>query len=639
VRSAIRTLAVLAALVAPATAVAHEPWVTEYSTGLLPTIGAWDIAAVDEDNLWFTQELQNTFGRITTDALITDFPGALLGGSPKGITAGPDGNIWIAEAAGNGAIARVTPAGVSTEFSDGLTPGDIWDITAGPDGNLWFVNRSASVIGRITPDGVITEFTDGLSSHSEPSAITAGPDGNLWFTETASGKIGRITPAGQITEFSADPDLTGLAAPTDITSGPDHALWFTLNADPGGIGRISKTGEVTLFTDGITPNSRPVGIAKGPDDALWFTESASPGRIGRITTSGEVTEYTGGLTVGSAPWLITAGPDGNMWFTENALLGAVARITLPPVLKGMAADTVGVTSARLRAKVQANSQDTDYFFEYGPTTSFGETTETVYLGDEADMETATAVIDGLTAGTKYHFRVVATNESGTTYGPDRLFNTLPLQVLDSSGVKSEPAPELKPDADPAVVPDFAKTVVAEPEGSVRVKAPGGDWHTLAPGAELPVGATFDARRGAVNLTTEGCRGGRQTGSFGGGLFRLRQPREACGRVDVYLNGGNFRSCARPGQRSARRSATASRNRRVRRLWGRDSGGRFRTHGRHSQATVRGTRWVTVDRCDGTLTRVTEGSVVVRDFVRDRRVLVSAGDSYLAKRRAARRARR
>ena len=78
---------------------------------------------------------------------------------------------------------------------------------------------------------------------------------------------------------------------------------------------------------------------------------------------------------------------------------------------------------------------------------------------------------------------------------------------------------------------------------------------------------------------------------------------------------------------------------MRRLWGRDSGGRFRTHGRHSQATVRGTRWVTVDRCDGTLTRVTEGSVVVRDFVRDRRAIVRAGDSYLAKRRAARRARR
>jgi hypothetical protein len=78
-------------------------------------------------------------------------------------------------------------------------------------------------------------------------------------------------------------------------------------------------------------------------------------------------------------------------------------------------------------------------------------------------------------------------------------------------------------------------------------------------------------------------------------------------------------------------AGASRARRVRRLWGRDKGGRFRTFGRHSHATVRGTRWLTEDRCNGTLTRVTDGSVVVRDTVRRRSVVVRAGRSYLARR--------
>jgi hypothetical protein len=69
---------------------------------------------------------------------------------------------------------------------------------------------------------------------------------------------------------------------------------------------------------------------------------------------------------------------------------------------------------------------------------------------------------------------------------------------------------------------------------------------------------------------------------------------------------------------------------VRELWGRDHGGRFRSHGRHSHATVRGTRWLTADRCDGTLTRVTNGSVAVRDFARHRTVVVRAGHSYVAK---------
>jgi ferric-dicitrate binding protein FerR (iron transport regulator) len=75
---------------------------------------------------------------------------------------------------------------------------------------------------------------------------------------------------------------------------------------------------------------------------------------------------------------------------------------------------------------------------------------------------------------------------------------------------------------------------------------------------------------------------------------------------------------------------ARRARSGRRLWGRDRGGRFRTHGKHSHATVRGTRWLVEDRCDGTLTRVTAGSVVVRDTVRGKRVIVRAGERYLAR---------
>jgi hypothetical protein len=46
--------------------------------------------------------------------------------------------------------------------------------------------------------------------------------------------------------------------------------------------------------------------------------------------------------------------------------------------------------------------------------------------------------------------------------------------------------------------------------------------------------------------------------------------------------------------------------------------------------VRGTKWTTSDRCDGTLTKVTRGSVSVRDNRLRKTIIVKAGKSYLAK---------
>jgi hypothetical protein len=413
-------------------------------------------------------------------------------------------------------------------------------------------------------------------------------------------------------------------------AGPDGNLWFTLNADPGGIGRITRDGDVTVFTAGLTTDSRPLEIAAGPDGNLWFTQSAKPG-IGRITPDGTITEHVTGLVSLLSPWSITAGPDGNMWFTGN-FPGLVGRITLPPLVRALEADEITPTSARLRGKVRPNSQATEYYFEYWRDGDGDWETETADAGSGIDLTTVSATVTGLLPDSEYRFKLVAKNDSGKTKGPEGVFKTPPVPAEVAIDLPLPPAPKQdEPE------PDFGKSVVVEPDGRVKVKEPGGEWKSLPADAELPVGAAVDARQGHVDLTSQGCRGGTQTGSFGGGIFSVRQPRAGCGRVDVYLRGGNFRRCRTVGvDRRPRHGtiASASGARRVRRLWGRDRGGKFRSHGRHSHATVRGTRWTTVDRCDGTLTRVTEGAVAVRDYTRRRTVLVRAGHSYVAKSRRA-----
>jgi hypothetical protein len=185
---------------------------------------------------------------------------------------------------------------------------------------------------------------------------------------------------------------------------------------------------------------------------------------------------------------------------------------------------------------------------------------------------------------------------------------------------------------PPPPPVIGETVtVAVVKGKIKVRPPRGRRFRLLGVASIPVGSLIDARRGTVALRTAlGSSGATQTGTFRGGQFRVRQKAAAGGLTDIVIRGGNFRRCGRGGRAVAQ--ASGRRGRRVRRLWSRDRHGRFRTHGRNSVATARGTAWLTVDRCDGTLTRVTEGAVEVRHKRKRRTVLVRKGHSYLARTR-------
>lgn len=98
-------------------------------------------------------------------------------------------------------------------------------------------------------------------------------------------------------------------------------------------------------------------------------------------------------------------------------------------------------------------------------------------------------------------------------------------------------------------------------------------------------------------------------------------------TELRLKGSSFTSC-KPRKRGKQASAALSKKA-LRRLRA-NAKGRFRTRGRYGAATVRGTKWLTADRCDGTLVKVTRGKVAVRDFRRKKTVLVRTGKSYLAK---------
>jgi hypothetical protein len=183
-------------------------------------------------------------------------------------------------------------------------------------------------------------------------------------------------------------------------------------------------------------------------------------------------------------------------------------------------------------------------------------------------------------------------------------------------------------AGPVPRPVLGRAVnVAPVSGTVLVKLRGQGFVPLSAGQQIPVGALLDTTRGTVRLSSAAnARGAVQTGDFTGGLFQVGQSRSGGGLTDLNLSGGNFGGCATG---AGTRAVAARSSRVVRRLRGRAKG-RFRTRGRYSAATVRGTNWTVEDRCDGTLTRVRTGVVAVNDFRRHRNVTVRAGHTYLAR---------
>jgi hypothetical protein len=154
-------------------------------------------------------------------------------------------------------------------------------------------------------------------------------------------------------------------------------------------------------------------------------------------------------------------------------------------------------------------------------------------------------------------------------------------------------------------------LVSRVSGVVRVKSAGsGTFALLTHPRLIALGSTIDATHGTVDLlAAAAARGKTQSGQFSKGAFIVSQRHS--GTTDLRLVGGRSANAlcrAHAGATDAVLSSNSSGNSRVLRLLQAHAHGQFRTDGRYSAATVRGTTWQTIDRCDGTLTVDTDGSV-------------------------------
>jgi hypothetical protein len=195
-------------------------------------------------------------------------------------------------------------------------------------------------------------------------------------------------------------------------------------------------------------------------------------------------------------------------------------------------------------------------------------------------------------------------------------------------------------------PVLYRTANAEPvSGEVTVALPptagarasifkGRRFIPLREARQVPMGTIFNTKKGRVRIATATLtRAKAQAGSFFAGLFQVLQRRSQKSLTEAKMVGSNFKSCRRPtGKNRARIAKKKKINKKVIRTLRANVKGKFRTRGRFAAATVRGTIWSMRDRCDGTLTKVTRGTVVVRDLRARRNIVVRTGKSAFVPKR-------
>ena len=415
------------------------------------------------------QKFDPTGHLVTAYGTGSPFPGGVtVPGGPRAMAIDTSGNVYtfsegdiVRKWDEDGTlVATSSPSPRASYFQFGLA--------VDGDGNYFQLNNESSggrSVQKFTPGGAdlgqITKSGGGFVSNegivydqttdelfSSYSAFPGG-SGVRAYSFNGSGEIiqpGSAPCAPQPTQgceptesFGNEQISAGAQAPGIAVSTSDHKLYLADKAgnDVKVFSRINlpkftvpTTSETTRTSVKFSSNVDPDGGGEVTNCKIEYgtTSEYKSGSVsctpGSFTSPTDVTATipTDTLTAGTTyHYRLVAGnalgdrPSSDLTFST---LQAVGGVTTGP------ANEVKQLTTVLTGSFTGDGFDTRYFFEYGTTNKYGQSTPVVDHGTATGMQEISATATQLIAYTPYHYRLVTQNQYGTAYGADQEFHTI-----------------------------------------------------------------------------------------------------------------------------------------------------------------------------------------------------------------------